>query len=521
LRPYINIFAMTKYLLIPFLLSASIAKAQVPEDALRYSFFPQNGSARSLSIGGAIGSLGGDITSTFVNPAGLGNYRTGEVVFSPGFLLNSNKINFRDTRSQNRKNNFSFGASGIVFGQTNPYDQKSSSAFSLVVTQTASFNNNQYYKGYNNFTSISEQWAEDASYSNLSFDDIRANPSYAHGASPAIDVYLVDTFNNGTIIKGLPEFVLNSGQALLQEKTLETRGGIYDIALGYGWNRKDKWLYGLTVGLPILHYSSNTTLRESDTSNNADNNFNYFTYNDKFTTSGVGLNAKFGIIYKPQEYIRLGLALHTPTLMFSMRDERTSFLEADTEDYNQLASASSTTFTNGQPSVSKYMMLTPWRAIISGSYVFREVEDVRKQKGFISADIEYTRYRGARFDSQEEQPTDEEKNYFNGLNNVIKGQYKGNFNFRVGGELKFNIIMARLGFAYYSNPYKDAALKASRMLLSGGLGYRHRGFFVDLTYVHAFNRDVDFAYRLADKANTFASVKNQRGNIAATVGIKF
>ena len=81
--------------------------------------------------------------------------------------------------------------------------------------------------------------------------------------------------------------------------------------------------------------------------------------------------------------------------------------------------------------------------------------------------------------------------------------------------------MARLGFAYYTNPYKDAALKANKLLLSGGLGYRHHGFFIDLTYVHSFNKDVDFAYRLQDKNNSFASINNQRGNIVATVGFKF
>ena len=104
---------------------------------------------------------------------------------------------------------------------------------------------------------------------------------------------------------------------------------------------------------------------------------------------------------------------------------------------------------------------------------------------------------------------------------MIKTQYKGNFNFRLGGELKFNTIMTRLGFAYYTNPYKDTELKANRMLLSGGLGYRHKGVFIDLTYVHSINKEVNFPYRLEDRANTFASINNQRGNIIASVGFKF
>jgi hypothetical protein len=59
------------------------------------------------------------------------------------------------------------------------------------------------------------------------------------------------------------------------------------------------------------------------------------------------------------------------------------------------------------------------------------------------------------------------------------------------------------------------------MLVSGGVGYRNKGFFVDLTYVHSFNKDVNFPYRLADKDNTFANIKNQRGNIVASIGFKF
>ncbi len=34
-----------------------------------------------------MGSLGGDINATFVNPAGLGFYKTGEFVLSPGLTF--------------------------------------------------------------------------------------------------------------------------------------------------------------------------------------------------------------------------------------------------------------------------------------------------------------------------------------------------------------------------------------------------------------------------------------------------
>jgi hypothetical protein len=151
---------MKKYLLLPALLIGSASYAQIPEDVLRYSFFPQNGTARTLAIGGAMGSLGGDITANFVNPAGLGNYKTGEFVFTPEFYLNNNNVNFRDTKLKSSKNNFTLGGPiGIVYGATNRYKPGTSQSISLAVTQTANYNNTIQYSGYNNYSSFSEQFA--------------------------------------------------------------------------------------------------------------------------------------------------------------------------------------------------------------------------------------------------------------------------------------------------------------------------------------------------------------------------
>ena len=103
---------MKRYLLLPALFITTVIYAQIPEDVIRYSFFPQNGTARTLAIGGAMGSLGGDVTATFVNPAGLGNYKTGEFVFTPGFFMNNNKTNFRGTDTKNNMTNGGIGSAG-------------------------------------------------------------------------------------------------------------------------------------------------------------------------------------------------------------------------------------------------------------------------------------------------------------------------------------------------------------------------------------------------------------------------
>ncbi len=514
---------MKKYLLAVLLLSSFTAMAQIPEDAIRYSWYPHNGTARNMAIGGVMGSLGGDITATFVNPAGIGFYKTRELVLTPGMFISNNRSTYRDSISNNDQRAFSFGPSGYIIGSVNRNKPGNSSAMSFAINQTANFNNTIRYSALNNFSSYSEQFAEAFAKSGLSINEVlNTNSTYAYTVAPALFTYLIDTVTiNGQIqIKAAPEYLLDAGQSLRQEMNRTTSGGIYEFAFAFAENIKDKLLWGVTIGIPIVNYKSNTTFSEFDATTDTTNRFRSFTYTDNFKTTGAGVNAKFGVIYKPQEFIRLGVAVHTPSIM-RLTDTRTATLSTALENPINSYSVSSTVFTNNQAGQSQYLQTTPWKAIISGSYVFREVENVRNQKGFISADIEYQQHRGSRFNSDNEEVTEDEKIYYRALNNVVKNEYKGAFNFRVGGELKWNILMARLGFAHYGNPYKDAALKATRSMLSGGLGYRNKGFFADITYVHNIVKNVDVPYRLEDRENTFANLRQQQGNIIATIGIKF
>src|SRR3954464_1186218 len=88
--------------------------AQIPEDALRMSWMTPSGTARQQAIGGAMGSLGGEISSSFVNPAGLGFYRTGDFVFTPAYAFLNNKSTYLDRTEKDKKNFFNFGTTGFV-----------------------------------------------------------------------------------------------------------------------------------------------------------------------------------------------------------------------------------------------------------------------------------------------------------------------------------------------------------------------------------------------------------------------
>src|SRR5688572_19084538 len=106
-----------KIYIIACLFLAQQAFSQTPEDALRMTWNTPFGTARHQAIGGAMGSLGGEITSTFVNPAGLGFYKNSEFVLSPGFQFHKTKGSFRgsDAMSLGNANGFNLGTSGFVF----------------------------------------------------------------------------------------------------------------------------------------------------------------------------------------------------------------------------------------------------------------------------------------------------------------------------------------------------------------------------------------------------------------------
>lgn len=509
---------MKRYLLLVLTAATVSVFAQNPDDALRTAWFTQNGTGRTMATGGVMGSLGGDITANHINPAGLGLFKTNEFVLSPGFAFNRNTFHYRGTDTAGSKNSFNYGASGIILSSSGNAQKKwTSSAFALSVNQVASYNNHIQFKGFNNFSSFTEQYLEELTRDRA--DTNAALSNYIFGSSLAFRTFLVDTIRGpGGSVAGYQSLVpISTGVNQLYDAV--TRGGYHEIALGLAGNLEDKMYVGGSLTIPVIHYQRELTYSETDATNNPNNQFKSFEYKETFTSNGVGIGAKLGFIYKPKEYWRIGFAFHTPQLM-GYTDRIRSSLTANTESYAGIRSASSDALNSGRPGERKYNMITPWRAIVSASYVFREISDTRKQRAFISADLEYVNYRGARFSASDKNNT-VLKDYYSILNNVVKDTYKGNINLRLGGELKLHTIMFRLGGAYYGSPYADDAIKASRILATGGLGYRDHGIFIDLTYSHAFTKDAQFAYRLNDKPNTFAEQGGGRGTLMMTFGCKF
>jgi long-subunit fatty acid transport protein len=494
-------------------------RAQVPEEALRLSWITQTGTARNQAIGGAMGSLGGDATAALVNPAGLAFFKTSDFILSPGLQFGKPRSNFRGTEFRgNYNNNLTAGTSGFVFGG---FGYRAKNSYAITVTRLANFRQPIIYNGQNDYSSFAEPLADEFASSNLTIDEALNSNNISLTTKMALYTYLVDT----ATINGTKKVIARSEfPALLnQELNSQTSGGITEITFAAGNELNKKFLVGGTLGIPIVKLERNTYYRESDATGNNDNDFTYMAYRENYKLTGSGFNLKLGLIYRPKEYVRIGLALHSPNVLMlkeSFDAGMAAHLEqlfAPNTGYDSVASS---TLTGGPLDAARYNLYTPGKIILSGAYVFREVENISRQKGFITADVEYLNYRWNHFGPSGE-ITEETKEPYKPFNDAIDAIVKNAFNFRIGGELKFKIIMARLGFAYYGSPYKDKALTAGKMNLSGGLGYRNKGIFVDLTYVHRLNQDVNFPYRVnAPRANTYANLKDNGGTALLTIGFK-
>jgi hypothetical protein len=179
--------------------------------------------------------------------------------------------------------------------------------------------------------------------------------------------------------------------------------------------------------------------------------------------------------------------------------------------------------TYGAANTVNYNLYTPWRFILSGSYLFGGGEEnVKDQKGFITADLEYVTTKSAHFKPENTDGSDGSDDYYDAVNASIKSIYKNYLGLRVGGELKFDTYFTRLGAAYYTNPYQDSKeLKANKLFITAGAGWRDAGMFVDLACIAGISKDVNFPYLLSDKNNVVSSQNQLSATILLTVGFKF
>ena len=104
------------------LLLCLIGDAQNETDVTRFITTDFGGTARFNAMGGAMGALGGDPSTLFSNPAGMGVYRSGEFSISPTFVpMRSDALMYGRLSNQNE---FNFNLNNLAYINVYPFENK-------------------------------------------------------------------------------------------------------------------------------------------------------------------------------------------------------------------------------------------------------------------------------------------------------------------------------------------------------------------------------------------------------------
>ena len=449
--------------------------AQNENDALRYSLLNYGGTSRFTGMSGAYGAVGADFSSLSQNPAGIGLYRKSEFSITPLLNNSSTQSNYLNTQSTDFRNTLYLGNVGYVMAiklNENNGSHLKQVQFGFGMNRTSMFSNRIVVEGQNNDNSLLSQYLDDADASGSSRSSLND-----FGAGLAYDVNLLFQDTSNIWQADLP----NGG--LHQTKTIETRGGISETVLSAGTNFDDKLFLGITFGFPHINYQEESKYTESD-NNNLSPYLKSFDRTEYLNTKGNGFNFKFGFIYKPVDFIRIGGAFHTPTSYGDMHDSYGSTMTAYF-DQPPLSDNNATRFEASSPDGSyDYKITTPMRALGSLAVIIG-------QYGLLSADYEYVDYSTARLRASDYNFLDE--------NNTIRTTFAAANNFRFGTEWKAGVYAIRGGYSIYGSPYKGESTLGlgSRTGYSLGFGIHEKAYFIDFSFNHIDSKDKYYIYGYA------------------------
>ena len=493
------------FLLTTVLFFINFMNAQTLADAVRFSVFDVNSTARSVGVGGGLSALGGDFSTLSVNPAGLALYRGREFTFTPSLTFINSDAELKDGMGvqSKRKVNFNFSNLGLVFSRRPTSNTWTTANFGFGMNRVANFHQKVTYEGVTR-GSIADRWLELADgFSPSQLGNFESGLAY-----DAFAIYEDPDFPTFYLSDLLPD------DQILKSQEITRKGGINEMVFTFAGNIKERVMIGATIGVPILRFEETKTYRESDPNNDLPE-FNSLRFSENLETRGTGLNLKIGAIIRFHQAFRLGLAIHTPT-GFQLTDKYTTTVAYDFD---------SDSVNESQPPADSpelefgYNFRTPWRFIGSAGVVVGKI-------GFLTGEVEYVNYTGNKYSVDAESATIADEDILNRLNQKIDNELESNINFRFGGEVAVQKFRFRGGLNLSGTPYADdTGLDSS---LSLGAGVRWDEIFLDIAYRRIMNKEVYVPYVIGDNFVNGTDISQQEVNIddnrnkfLVTMGVRF
>ncbi len=470
--------------------------AQYSGDAFRFSTYQSSATARFNGLGGAQTSVGGDLSSLYSNPAGLGMFTKSEFSLTPSFNSTKNDAAYLGLNNSSTAGNVNLNNIGVVFHSpvSKTGDLKKgliSLNFGVGYQKSNFFKNDIVFGGETNFNGLGDYFAEVANRDNKTPENLTDNLTYAAWQGFLINDVSATRYNPIT------------SETSDQYQKINRKGGQSNIDFSLGLNISNTVYLGAGIGLASINYQSQEVLNEQGLNNVEGETYNYSAnFSNNYDTRGSGVNFKLGAIIKPVYEFRIGLGIESPTF-YNVDDNY--YEELSLRDFNNEAINGN----NSNPYA--YKLRTPWKINGGLSYFFGTL-------GFISADINYSDYSTINFSSNEPQ-TDFENN------RAIQNTYKEAFNYGLGAEFKVvKDFMVRAGYKVIGNPYATIEnIDYSVERYSGGLGYRFGNYYVDgAITLNRSNLINDYSmYSLNNGSEPFASIKSNITNFSFTFGARF
>ncbi len=478
-----------------FLLTISFAysQSQYIDNALKFSQNDYGGTARFVGMGGAFGALGGDFSSTSINPAGLGLYRSSELVFSPGLSYNANSSSYLGNSTDENGYSMNLGNLGFVAS----YSLEESDTrwvnfnFGVGFNRINDLNNNIRFSGINDNTRL-ETFVDKANSEGLydMYEEVLWN-AYVLNYDTVLNEYY--THITDEVINDPANF------EVFQQKVIENEGSISEFNFTFSGNYAHKLYIGASIGIMRLRYEQYASLYEFETSNLDFFETNGYEFREYSKTEGTGFTLKFGAIYKPVDFVRIGASLHLPT-----------FYDLDQEFHNKAVGyfeTESHAAASSPVQDYEYEVNTPLRAMFALGFQVSKF-------ALIDIDYEYADYSTMKLD--------DEFNEIGGViqdNDDIQNLFQETHNLRAGAEFRYGPLYFRAGGRYSTSPYKNIS-DYDQFSFAGGFGYREKNFFVDFAFSQTISNYNMYAY-IYEYNSAVADIDYKLNKFILSFGFKF
>lgn len=523
-------------------LAVGSAGAQAAVDAYTLTPTQLRGTARFISMGGAFTSLGGDLSCMTQNPAGLGLYRQSDIglTFDVSMRRSESLTNcgkYTENKTKAFFDNFGYvgvaklnGAMshfqwGVSYNRLNVFDR-------ITVGENQPIDNS-----LSNYI---------ASYTNgVVPDDLLEGDDYDPYYNPDNDWLSVLAYNS---------FMINGAgsdkyRGLYNDYTKDDSSKYHYREFGYtdeynidfAGNVSDMIFWGVGLGIVDMQYtrygSYSESMAKADVYYKAEDMVTQGTANFDLTNdcyvNGNGVNLKVGVVVRPIEALRLGLAVHTPTWYHLSHSGYGKVVY----EYKPDADKSQTPTNAGYYTTPDYeytsRLNSPWRLMLGASTVIGS-------KAIVSLDYERVAYNDMKMKEQSRQwygsayvdntyANEDIKNYFRAANIVRFG-----IEYRITRQLS-----ARAGYNFQTSAVKSEAMDGKEVIYTSGtdpsytfnkdthnlglgLGFRLGMWYIDLAYQYTHQTSTFKPYTNFDNYPTpSAAVTHNHNNVVISTGLRF